>query len=94
MGNMSLIKVAFAVVVTTLASSIVRATNIMPEIAPTLATITSANIQFQQLDLDKNSLLSLAETEKSELILVAFTKIDPNSDDTISKDEFTKYITK
>jgi hypothetical protein len=94
MGNMSLIEVTFAVVVTALVSSTVSATNIMPEIAPALATITSETIQFEQFDLNKNGLLSLAETEKNELIHTVFTKIDSNSDATISKDEFTKYMTK
>ena len=94
MKNISLLKVTFAVVVTALASSLVTAKNIMPETIPALATPASTNVQFEQLDLDKNSLLSLVETEKSKLIHTAFTKIDSNSDATLSKDEFAKYITK
>jgi hypothetical protein len=94
MKNISLIKVTFAVVVTALASSLVSAKDVIPEIIPALATTASANVQFEQLDLDKNSLLSLVETQKIKLIHTAFTKIDSNSDATISKDEFARYITK
>jgi hypothetical protein len=94
MKNISLIKVTFAVVVTALTSSLVSATDVIPEIAPALATHSTINVQFEQLDADKDSLLSLVETEKSKLIHIAFTKIDSNSDATISKDEFAKYITK
>jgi hypothetical protein len=94
MKNISLLKVTFAVVVTALASSLVSAKNIIPETIPTLATPATINVQFEQLDLDKNSSLSLVETEKNELIHASFTKIDSNSDATISKDEFANYITK
>lgn len=65
MKNISLLKVTFIVVVTALASSFVSAKDVMPEAIPTLATPLSTNVQFEQLDLDKNSLLSLVETEKA-----------------------------
>ncbi|MBL4899372.1 MAG: EF-hand domain-containing protein [Colwellia sp.] len=94
MKNMSLIKVTFAVVATALASSLVSAKDVMPTSTPTIATPAPTNIQFEQLDLDNNSLLSLAETENYKLIHDVFTTIDLNSDATISKDEFAKYITK
>ena len=94
MKNISLLKVTFAVVVAALASSLVNAKDVIPEVIPTAVAPTSTNYQFEQLDVDKNNLLSLAETEKNDLIHTAFTKIDTNSDATISKDEFAKYITK
>jgi hypothetical protein len=76
MKNISLIKVTFAVVVTALGSSLVSATDVVPEIAPALAISTIINIQFKRLDVNKDSLLSLLETQNSKLILIAFTKID------------------
>lgn len=96
MKNISLIKVTFAVVATALASSLVNASDITPKSIPTITvpTATDTNIKFEQLDLDKNSLLSLVETKEYKMIHDAFTTIDSNSDATISKDEFTKYITK
>lgn len=94
MKNISLIKVTFAVVATALASSLVSAKDVMPKSIPVITTPESMNIKFEQLDLDKNSLLSLVETEEYKLIHDAFTTIDSNSDATISKDEFAKYITK
>ena len=94
MKNISLLKVTFAVVVMALASSLVSAKDLMPKDIPAVAIPTSTNIEFEQLDLDNNGLLSLVETEKNELIHGAFTKIDSNSDATISKVEFAKYITK
>lgn len=94
MKNISLIKVTFAVVATALASSLVNASDITPKSIPTITVPTATNIKFEQLDLDKNSLLSLVETKEYKMIHDAFTTIDSNSDATISKDEFTKYITK
>jgi hypothetical protein len=47
MKNISLINVTFAVVVTALASSLVSATDVVPEIAPALATHTIINSQFK-----------------------------------------------
>jgi hypothetical protein len=52
------------------------------------------NINFEELDLNKNDSLSLTEVENNSLIHDAFTHIDMNSDATISKEEFTTYITK
>jgi hypothetical protein len=94
MKNISLIKVTFAVIATALASSLVSAKDVIPKNIPAITTPASTNIKFEQLDLDKNSLLSLVETEESKIIHDAFTAIDSNSDATISKDEFAKYITK
>lgn len=94
MKNISLIKVTFAVVATALASSLVSAKDVIPKSIPAITTPASANIKFEQLDLDKNSLLTLVETEEYKMIYDAFTTIDSNSDATISKDEFAKYITK
>ncbi|WP_114327682.1 EF-hand domain-containing protein [Candidatus Colwellia aromaticivorans] len=94
MKNMSLIKVTFAVIATALASSLVNAKDVMTKSIPAIATPAPTSTQFDQLDLDKNGLLSLAETQEVKLINDAFTTIDSNSDATISKDEFTKYITK
>ncbi len=94
MKNISLIKVTFAVVATALASSLVSAKDVIPKSIPAITTPASTNIKFEQLDLDKNSLLSLVETEKYKMIHDAFTTIDSNSDATISKDEFVKYMTK
>lgn len=92
MKNISLIKVTFAVMATALASSLVSAEDILPKDIPALATPASIDIQFEQLDSDKNNLLSLVETEKNKLIHDAFTEIDLNDDATISKDEFAAFI--
>lgn len=87
MKNISLIKVTFAVVATALASSLVSAEDVMPKsIAATTSTL------FEQLDTDKNGLLSLVETEGHKQIHAAFTKIDSNDDATISKNELAGYI--
>jgi len=94
MKNISLIKVTFAVIATALASSLVNAKDVIPKSIPAITIPASTNIKFEQLDLDKNSLLSLIETEEYKMIHDAFTTIDSNSDATISKDEFAKYITK
>jgi len=94
MKNISLIKVTFAVVATALASSLVSAKDIIPKSIPAITTPAPTNIKFEQLDLDKNNLLSLVETEEYKMIHDAFTTIDSNSDATISRDEFAKYITK
>lgn len=94
MKNISLTKVTFIVVITALASSLVSAKDVMPQNIPAIATTTSVNAQFEQLDSDKNNLLSIQETEDNELIHDAFTTIDSNSDATISKNEFVTYIIK
>ncbi len=94
MKNISLIKVTLVVVATALASSLVSAKDVVAESISVIKPSAASIIQFEQLDLDKNSLLSLVETEKNTLIHDAFTTIDLNSDATISKDEFAKYITK
>lgn len=80
--------------VTALASSLVSAKDIMPKSIPAIEAPATTNIKFEELDLDKNSLLSLVETEKYKIIHESFTAIDSNNDATISQDEFTKYITK
>jgi hypothetical protein len=94
MKNISLTKVTFIVVITALASSLVSAKDAMPQKIPALAITESVNVQFEQLDADKNKVLSLVETEDSKIIHDAFTTIDSNSDATISKDEFVAYIIK
>lgn len=94
MKNISLIKVTFAVITTALVSSLVSAKDVVPQSIPAIEAPAAINIQFEQLDSDNNSSLSLVETEKDKIIHDAFTVIDVNSDATISKDEFTKYITK
>lgn len=94
MKNISLIKVTVAVAIATFASSLVSAKDIMPNIASELTSPAIQDIQFEQLDLDKDNLLSLVETEKYTSLHDAFTKIDINSDASISKDEFVTYITK
>ena len=94
MKNISLVKVTFIVIATALASSLVSAKDVVQTITPFIDTSTSTNTQFEQLDLDNNSVLSLVETREYKTIYDAFTTIDLNSDATISKDEFTKYITK
>ena len=91
MKNISLIKVTFTVVGMALASSLVSANDIIPKSKPVIEVPASTNIQFEQLDLDKNNLLSLVETTKHKMIHSAFTKIDLNDDATISKDEFDKF---
>jgi hypothetical protein len=91
MKNISLIKVTFAVITATLISSIVSAKDTMPtNIAEPLLT----SIKFEQLDLDKNNVVTLVEAEKHKLIHDAFIEIDVNSDATISKDEFAKFAQK
>jgi len=92
MKNISLIKVTFAVVVTALASSLVSAKDVVPKNIPAITTPPATSIQFEQLDVDKNNLLTLVETEKYKLIHDSFTKIDSNNDATISKDELNKFI--
>lgn len=94
MKNISLIKVTFVVIATALASPLVSAEDVMPKVVEIIPPSAAKNIQFDELDLDKNGLLSLIETEKHKEIHDAFTKIDLNSDATISKDEFIKYVTK
>lgn len=91
MKNISLIKVTFAVVTATLVSSIVSAKDTLPKNIADIESPTLTEIKFEQLDLDKNNALTLAETEKHKLIHDAFTQIDVNSDATISKDEFAKF---
>lgn len=91
MKNISLIKVTFTVVGMALASSLVSANDLTPKNMPFVAVPTSTNIEFEQLDSDKNNLLSLVETESNVIIHSAFTKIDLNDDATISKDEFAKF---
>lgn len=92
MKNISLVKVTFAVVAAALASSLVSAKDAISENIPAIVTPASATIHFDQLDSDKNSLLTLVETEKHKLIHDSFTKIDSNNDATISKDEFAEFI--
>jgi Ca2+-binding EF-hand superfamily protein len=92
MKNISLVQVTFVVVVMAIASSLANAEDVMPKNIPEIETPESSNIEFDQLDLDKNNLISLVETEKHKLIHDAFTKIDSNSDATISKDELAEFI--
>ncbi|MDX2368508.1 MAG: EF-hand domain-containing protein [Colwellia sp.] len=94
MKNISLTKVTVIVAITALASSLVSAKDVLPQNMPAIATTATTNIWFEQLDSDKNNLLSLVETEDSKLVRDVFTTIDSNSDATISKDEFATYITK
>ncbi|PCI53165.1 MAG: hypothetical protein COB45_11015 [Gammaproteobacteria bacterium] len=90
--NISLVKVTFAVIAMALASSLVSAQDVIPKNIPAIEAPTSKNIQFEQLDLDKNGSLSLVETEGDKLIHDAFTKIDSNNDATISKIELNEFI--
>ena len=94
MKNISFTKVSFILAMTTLAPSLVSAKDILTQNIPTLASTASVNTQFEQLDSDKDNLLSLEEAKANKIIHDAFTKIDTNSDTTISKNEFTNYITK
>lgn len=91
MRNISLIKVTFAVITAALVSPIVSAKDAMPKNIADIETNALTNIKFEQLDLDKNNVITLVETEKHKLIHDAFTQIDVNSDATISKDEFDKF---
>jgi hypothetical protein len=54
----------------------------------------STMMKFEELDLDKNNSLNLVEAESNPHLHSSFTKIDMNSDATISRDEFTSYLTK
>lgn len=94
MKNISLIKVTFVVVAAALASPLVSAKDAIPESITTIESPAIQSIQFEQLDLDKNGLLNLSETETNKLVHDAFTKIDSNGDATISKDEFAKFVNK
>ena len=94
MKNISLTKVTLIVVITTLASSLVSAKDVLSQKIPAIAPTASVNTQFEQLDSDKDNFLSLEEAKVSKIIHDTFTKIDTNSDTTISKGEFTNYITK
>lgn len=91
MKNISLIKVTFTVVSMAVASSLVSANDLMPKNAPNIEVPSPAIIQFDQLDINKDNLLSLVEAEKYKTVYESFTKIDSNDDASISKDEFTKF---
>jgi len=92
MKNISLIKVTFTVVSMAVASTLVSANELMPKDVANVEVPSSAKLQFEQLDIDKNNSISLVETEKYKTIYDSFTKIDSNDDATISRDEFTNFL--
>lgn len=91
MKNISLIKVTFTVVSMAVVSSLVSANDLIPKNVPAMEVPSSSKVEFEQLDIDKDNLLSLVETEKYKTIYESFTKIDANDDASISKDEFKKF---
>ncbi len=93
MKNISLTKLSITVVVAALASNFVFASN---ELSNVVAKVESSAPSFSQLiadyDLDKNNTLSIDELAKNVSLSKIFTKVDANSDQQISEQEFAQYL--
>lgn len=92
MKNISLLKVTAAVFVTTLVSSFVSADDNTSKDIVNVITTAEQSVEFEHFDVDKNGLLSQAETKSNKVLHDAFAKVDVNGDATISKDEFTAFV--
>jgi len=91
MKSISLIKVTLAIFVTTLLSVAVSAEEKIAQEKIAIES-TTQQIQFTQLDLNKNGLLSETEVATDKVLHDAFAKVDLNGDATISKDEYSTFI--
>lgn len=94
MKAIHLIKVTSAIVVSALLPLVVSATENMQikQVATDLPA--TSQVQFSQLDLNKNGLLSEAEVATDKLLHESFSKVDINADASISKDEYSAFIKK
>ncbi len=92
MKGISLIKVTLAIFATTLLSLTVSAEEELQVKQIAIDSSATQQVQFSQLDLDKNGLLNEAEVAADKLLHNAFAKVDTNGDATINKDEYTAFI--
>jgi Ca2+-binding EF-hand superfamily protein len=108
MKNVSLTKVTAVVVFAAFASNFVMANGDVKTLSAKAVPVKAASakvvsikteqISFSQLinelDSDKNGLLSQAEVlaSESKLLLTEFTKMDTDGDSQISEEEFNQYI--
>ena len=94
MNNISLKKVTLAVFVTTLISTYVSADDVVEKSLKVTKPIAAHKIDFAQFDLDKDGVLTQAETKANKHLNDAFAKVDSNGDAVISKDEFDAFVKK
>lgn len=92
MKGISLIKVTLAIFVTTLLSLTVSAEDKIQVKQIAVDSSATQQVQFSQLDLDKNGLLNEAEVATNKLLHSTFAKVDTNGDATISKDEYSVFM--
>lgn len=104
MNNMSLVKITLGVAFATVATFLVNANEILPEVTEVKSavvmetTASSPEKTFSQLlsqfDADNTGTLSESELSASgnEALKSAFKSLDANEDGSISEDEFSAYI--
>jgi len=104
MNNLSLTKISLVVIAATFTTLLVSAND---DIASTVqvkdvvaAKHVNKQVKFSQLtakfDTDKNGLLSQSELKASnnQALHIAFNKLDTNTDDNISEQEFVAFTNK
>ncbi|MBA6417247.1 hypothetical protein H4J50_14610 [Colwellia sp. 6M3] len=93
MNSFSLKTLSITVVAASLVSSIVFAGN---DVSKSLPKMSDKAASFSKLvadyDMDKNNTLSIAEVAKNDMLTKNFAKIDANSDQEISEEEFNQYL--
>jgi hypothetical protein len=93
MNNFSLKTLSISVVAASLVSSIVFAGNDVSKSLPTMSDkATSFSKLVADYDIDKNNTLSIEEVAKDDTLTKNFAKIDVNSDQEVSEEEFNQYL--
>lgn len=104
MNNLSLVKITLGVAFATVATFIVNANEILPnvsEVKNSVAIESTASLPaktfsqlLSQFDADNNGALSESElsTSDNEALKIAFKSLDANEDANISEDEFSTYV--
>jgi hypothetical protein len=95
MNNLSLKKLSITVVLASLASNLVFASNDVTKALPKMAEPASP---FSQLitdyDADKSNTLSAKELAKNAKLAKSFDKLDANGDKELTEKEFNQHLAK
>ncbi|MGB1201449.1 MAG: hypothetical protein ACPG5R_07785 [Cognaticolwellia aestuarii] len=95
MKNISLKTLSITVVVASLASNFVFASDDMSKASLKVEQPVSSFSQLiSDYDTDKNNTLSIKELAKNDKLAKAFEQLDVNGDKEISEEEFNQYLDK
>lgn len=95
MKNISLKTLSITVVVASLASNFVFASDDMSKASLKVEQPVSSFSQLiSDYDTDKNNTLSIKELAKNDKLAKAFEQLDVNGDEEISEEEFNQYLDK